>query len=161
MAHNFRLPQPKQLQKLYKCLCIFVLPWLFVFFDTLQLHPLTNWFLCSFLSKWRHHTQNIMLFSWSCLSHMRPSTQSLLNRLLLESNAAGSLLFDASWISLSNGVTAEEVATEHFMNPNCSRFVFLSAESSLCVAMFARCPSSQLMTLVIAKNEARKREFSC
>ena len=113
-----------------------------VFFYTLQLRPLTNWFLCSFLSKWRHHTQNIMLFSWSCLSHMRPSTQSLLNRLLLESSAAGSLLFDTSRISLSNGVTAEEVAAEHLMNQNCSRFVFLSAESSLCVAMFTRRPSA-------------------
>ena len=151
-------------QKLYKCLCIDVLPWLFVFFDTLQLHPLTNWFLCSFLSKWRHHTQNIMLFSWSCLSHMRPSTQLLLICLsfLLESSTAGSSLFDTLWSSLSNGVTAEEVAAEHLMNLNFPDSLFsLLSHLHVLQSMFACRPSSWLMTLVIAKNRARKREFSC
>ena len=122
---------------------------------------MTNWFLCSFLLKRQHHTQNITLLSWSCLSHMRPSTQSLLNRLLLESSVAGSSLFKASRSSLSNGVTAEEVAAEHLMNLNCSTFIVLFAESSPRVAMFTRRPSSRLMTLVIAKNGARKHEFSC
>ena len=51
--------------KLYKCLCIFALLWLFI-----QWHPLTNLFLRSFLSKWWHH---VTLLSWSCLSYMRPS----------------------------------------------------------------------------------------
>ena len=153
-------------QKLYKCLCIFVLPWLFMFFDTLHFHwtapfdklvpmlilievttPLTE-----------HHAVFLFMFK------PRPSTQSLLIRLsfLLESSTAGSSLFDTLWSSLSNGVTAEEVAAEHLMNLNFPDSLFsLLSHLHVLQSMFARRPSSWLMTLVIAKNHARKREFSC
>ena len=89
-----------------------------------------------------HHDVVLVMFKPHA-SLLCPSTQSLLNRLLLESGAAGFSLFKTSWSSLSNGVTVEEVTAEHLTNPNFSRLTVLSAESSPRVTSNVRTPPLQ------------------
>ena len=79
------------------------------------------------------HTVVLVMFKPHA-SLLCPSTQLLLN-CSFGGWCFQSLLFETSRSSLSNRVTAEEVAAEHLTNSNCSRLIVLSVESSPCVAI--------------------------
>ena len=123
----------------------------------IELHPLTNWFLCSFLLKRRHHSQNIMLLSWLCLSHVRPSVQLLLNHLfwreVLSDRRSYTHLLSDLRCRQQRRLRQSERSSQTQTAPNSSCCVIT------CPIGHAP-PPSQPGTLMIIKNGARKREFS-
>ena len=138
--------------KLYKCFCIFVLPWLFI-----ELYPLTNWFLCSFLSKRQHHSQNITLFSWSCLSYIHPvAIKSFFWRVVrpvprCSMHHSHHCLMEWQQRRLWQSTSRIQIVPD-------SLFSLLS-HLNVSQVMCAHRPSSQLVMLVIAKNGTSKCEF--
>ena len=84
----------------------------------------------------QHHSQNITLLSWSCLSHMRPPVS--LHPVTIKSSSFGERccqfsLFETSRSSLFNWVTEEEVAAQS------TSWIQIQTHCSLCWVIFTCC----------------------
>ena len=135
-------------------------------FDAIKLHtdahPFTNWFLCSFLSKQRHHSQNITPFSWSYFSHSCPSAHSLLKRLIFEGGTVGFLVLEASTcvISLSNRAVGEWEVMANCFTTQTAR---LDSDIMQADASSSKKPHIRVLKpawLFIAENGGRKQKVS-
>ena len=128
------------------------------------LHPLTNWFLCSFLSKRHHHTQNITLLSWSCL---KPRV-SLCPVAVKASSFGGRCCWIVALIRTFCLILAVDSRGDRGRVSALHKSKLLQTHRAVSsrVPLCAHPPSpppplpSWPGALMIAKNGARKREFS-